>query len=153
VVRFCLNRLSGGSAGVPVAVTRAFGPAAFDLVKRMVGQVMRFPPHLQRVAQAHWSRPQPFYSLADHLAHLPDSAREVAACGPLGDLPFVVLTAPTASPARAAQQDALACQSTRGRHVIARAGGHWLNLDQPELVAGVIESVVEEVRLGAVRPS
>jgi hypothetical protein len=37
--------------------------------------------------------------------------------------------------------------------VIARAGGHWLNLDQPELVAGVIESVVEEVRLGAVRPS
>ncbi len=151
VVRFCLNRLGRGSKAVPVTVTRAFGPSALALVTRMVGQVMKYPPGLRRVAQAHWSRPAPFASLADHLAHLPESAQELAACSPLGDLPFVVMTAANPSPARAAQQDAVACQSTRGRHIIAREGGHWLLLDQPELVVQAIESVVEEIRATVAR--
>ena len=151
VVRFCLDRFSRGSRGLPVAVTSAFGASALELVKRMVGQVMKYPPELRRVAQAHWSRPGPFASLADHLQHLPDSAREVAACGALGDLPFVVITASNPSPERAASQDALACQSRRGRHIIAREGGHWLLLDQPALISQAIESVVEEVRAAAVR--
>jgi pimeloyl-ACP methyl ester carboxylesterase len=151
VVRFCLNQLGSGSKGVPVAVTRAFGTAALELVTRMVGQVMKYPPEQRRVAQAHWSRPAPFLSLADHLQHLPESAREVAACGSLDDLPFVVITAANPSPQRAAEQDAMACQSTRGRHIIAREGGHWLLLDQPALVAQAIESLVEEVRGAAAR--
>ena len=151
VVRFCLNRLGRGSKGVPVAVTRAFGPAALELVTRMIGQVMKYPPELRRVAQAHWSRPGPFASLANHLQHLPESAREVAECGSLGDLPFVVMTASNPSPGRAATQDAMACQSSRGRHIIAREGGHWLLLDQPALVAQAIESVAEEVRAAAAR--
>jgi pimeloyl-ACP methyl ester carboxylesterase len=146
VVRFCLSRFSRGARTMPVTVTRAFGPSALALVTRMVGQVMKYPPGLRRVAQAHWSRPGPFASLADHLAHLPESAQEVAACGSLGDLPFVVMTAANPSPARAAQQDAVACQSTRGRHIIAREGGHWLLLDQPALVVQAIESVVEAIR-------
>jgi len=145
VVRYLLNRLGRGSKGMPVAVTRMFGPAALDLVARMVGQVMKYPPGLRLVAQAHWSRPAPFFTLADHLEHLPDSAKEVAACGSLGDLPFAVITAANPSPERAARQDAMACQSTRGRHIIAREGGHWLLLDQPALVAQAIESVVREI--------
>jgi len=149
VVRFGLNRLGRGAKGVPVALTSAFGPAALELVTRMVGQVMKYPPELRRVAQAHWSRPAPFASLADHLQHLPESANEVATCGSLGDLPLVVMTASNPSPARAAAQDAMACQSSRGRHIIAREGGHWLLLDQPALVAQAIESVVEEVRAAA----
>jgi len=146
VVRFCLNRLGSGSTAVPVTVTRAFGASALALVTRMVGQVMKYPPGLRRVAQAHWSRPGPFASLAGHLERLPESAQEVAACGALGELPFVVMTAANPSPTRAAQQDAVACQSTRGRHIIAREGGHWLLLDQPALVVQAIESVVEEIR-------
>ncbi|HXZ20844.1 MAG TPA: alpha/beta hydrolase [Candidatus Acidoferrales bacterium] len=142
VVRYCLNRFSRGSRGLPVAITRAFGSGALDLVTRMVGQVLKYPPGLRAVAQAHWSRPAPFFALADHLEYLPESAREVAACGSLGELPFVVMTQSNPTPERAAQQDALACQSTRGRHIIAREGGHWLMLDQPELVVGAIAWVV-----------
>jgi pimeloyl-ACP methyl ester carboxylesterase len=147
VVRFLLNRLGRGSKGTPVAVTRMFGPAALDLVTRMVSQVMKYPSGLRPVAQAHWSRPAPFFTLADHLEHLPESAQEVAACGSLGDLPFVVMTASNPSPERAARQDELACQSTRGRHIIAREGGHWLLLDQPALVVEAIEWVVEAAKL------
>jgi pimeloyl-ACP methyl ester carboxylesterase len=145
VVRYLLNRLGRGSKGAPVAVTRLFGPGALDLVTRMVGQVMKYPPGLRAVAQAHWSRPAPFFTLADHLEHLPESAQEVQACRPLGDLPFVVMTQSNPTSERAAQQDAMACQSTRGRHIIAREGGHWLLLDQPALVAQAIESVVREI--------
>jgi pimeloyl-ACP methyl ester carboxylesterase len=145
VVRYCLNRLGRGSKGVPTAVTRAFGPAALDLVRRMVSQVMKYPPELRRVAQAHWSRSTPFFALAEHLENLPESAREVAACRSLGDLPFVVMTQSNPTPERAAQQDAMACQSSRGRHIIARDGGHWLLLDQPELVVQAIEWVVQEI--------
>ncbi len=149
VVRYCLNRLGRGSKGVPTAVTRAFGPAALDLVRRMVSQVMKYPPELRRVAQAHWSRSAPFFTLADHLENLPESAREVGACAPLGDVPFVVMTAADPSPHRAAQQDAMACQSSRGRHIIARDGGHWLLLDQPELVVQAIEWVIQEITVEA----
>jgi len=145
VVRYCLNSFSGGSRGVPVAVTSAFGPSALDLVKRMVGQVMKYPPGLRPVAQAQWSRPAPYFALAEHLEHLPESAREVAACGSLGDVPFVVMTQSNPTPERAAQQDALACQSSRGRHIIAREGGHWLLLDQPELVTQAIEWIALEM--------
>ena len=144
VVRFCLNRFSRGGRALPVTVTRAFGASALALVTRMVSQVMKFPEELRPIAQAQWSRPAPFLSLADHLQHLPVSAREVAECGSLGDLPFVVLTASNPTPQRAAAQDALACQSTRGRHIVAREGGHWLLLDQPELVVQVIRSVTGE---------
>ena len=139
VVRFCLNRFSRGARALPVTVTRAFGQGALDLVTRMVSQVMKYPAELRPVAQAHWSRPAPFFSLAEHLQFLPESAREVASCGSLGDLPLVVMTAANPSAERAAAQDAMACQSSRGRHVIAREGGHWLLLDQPEMV-------VEEIR-------
>jgi len=75
VVRFCLDRFSRGSRGLPVTVTSAFGPAALELVKRMVSQVMKYPPGERRVAQAHWSRPGPFAALASHLRYLPESAR------------------------------------------------------------------------------
>ena len=145
VVRWCLDRFSRGSRGTPVVVTRMFGSAALDLVTRMVGQVMKYPPGLRPVAQAHWSRPAPFFALADHLEHLPESAKEVGACGSLGDVPFVVMTQSNPTPERAAQQDAMACQSTRGRHIIAREGGHWLLLDQPEMVVEAIEWVVARV--------
>jgi pimeloyl-ACP methyl ester carboxylesterase len=145
VVRLCLDRLNRGSKGMPVAVTRAFGASALDLVTRMVGQVMKYPAELRPVAQAHWSRPAPFFTLAEHLEYLPESAQQVAACGPLFDLPFVVMTASNPSPERAAHQDAMACQSSRGRHIIAREGGHWLLLDLPEMVVEAIRWVVEEI--------
>ncbi len=141
VVRFCLNRLGEGATSIPQAVTKSFGRTAFDLTKRMVGQVMKLPAESWRVAQAHWSCPESFLSLANHLHHLPESAAEVAACGSLGDLPLVVLTASEPSPERREHQDAVARLSSRGRHIVADRGGHWLHLDEPELVIEAIRSV------------
>lgn len=147
VVRFCLSRLGRGATSIPMAVTKSFGTAAFDLTKRMVGQVMKLPSHLWPVAQAQWSRPESFLSLASHLHHLPRSAAEVAASGMLGDLPLVVLTASEPSAERRERQEAVARLSTRGRHIVAARGGHWLHLDEPELVVETIRSVAQTAGL------
>lgn len=147
VVRFCLNRLGRGATSIPQAVTKSFGSAAFELTKRMVGQVMKLPAQSWPVAQAQWSRPESFLSLASHLYRLPKSAAEVAACGSLGDLPLVVLTASEPSAERREHQDAVARLSSRGRHIVAVRGGHWLHLDEPELVVETIRSIAQTAGL------
>jgi hypothetical protein len=43
-------------------------------------------------------------------------------------------------------QNELAALSTNSTHTVADYGGHHLNRDNPELVAGVITSLVRRVR-------
>ena len=45
---------------------------------------------------------------------------------------------------RLRQQDALARRSTRGRHIVASHSGHWVPLDEPELVIAVIREMVDD---------
>ena len=81
--------------------------------------------------------------------------------GDLGDLPLTVLTSaeldPTCSaraqrgrarfyPAWTILQDELAALSSNSAHVTADYGGHHLNQQYPELVAEVIERLVDQVR-------
>jgi len=45
---------------------------------------------------------------------------------------------------RLRQQEALARLSTRGRHIMAPASGHWILIDEPEIVISVIQSVLRD---------
>ncbi len=96
-----------------------------------------------------------------------DQAREASS---LGDLPLVVITAdgqknPAGDPAnipgnmppglpaalgrmRLELQAGLPQLSTRGRQVIAQHCGHYVHLDQPDLVVSIIKKMVEECRAG-----
>ena len=47
---------------------------------------------------------------------------------------------------RLRQQDRMATLSTRGRHIMASESGHWIPLDQPEVVIEAIEEVVAAAR-------
>ncbi len=143
VVRACLALLSAGATGVPRLVTQSFGKSAANLAARMVGQVRKLPPQVWPIVRAHWSRPKSFRSMASHLAHLPESAAYVEACGPLGDVPLVVLTASNPTSERVEQQDAVARLSSQGRHIVAATAGHWIHLDEPALVVEAIRSVCE----------
>lgn len=93
------------------------------------------------------------------------TSAQVRATAPLGDLPLVVLTAakPAPRPAeviddpkahaealwremRQAVRWELVRLSSRGRHVAARASGHFIQQEEPELVIAAIRQVVEEAR-------
>ena len=42
-------------------------------------------------------------------------------------------------------QEELAAMSSRGRHLMATKSGHWIPLDQPELVVAVIQGLHEKI--------
>jgi pimeloyl-ACP methyl ester carboxylesterase len=142
-VRLCLTLLLTGSTAVPGRVSRMFGSEAAATLRRLVGEVQKLPPELWPAVAAHWSQPKCFLSMARHLAGLRASAREIAATGSLGRIPVVVITAASQPQAVREEHARIARLSSRGRHVIAGVGGHWIHLDQPEVVVRAIRDVIE----------
>ena len=143
VVRACLALLARGSTGVPRRVARIFGSEAAKVLNRLVGEVQKLPVETWPAVQAHWSEPKCFTSMAEHLAGLRKSAAEVAACGDLPrHLPLVILSAATQSEAYRLEHARMAARSAHGRQVVATGSGHWILLDEPELVVDAIRHVV-----------
>jgi pimeloyl-ACP methyl ester carboxylesterase len=146
VVRACLDLLSGGAPGVPRRFVRIFGPTAAHTLERIVGEVQKLPPEIQPIVQAHWSQPKCFRALADHLGALEETCAWVDSLTSLPDVPVVVVSAGDQPPEITARHRRLAALSPRGRHVVAPASGHWILLDDPDLVAGLVEEVVADAR-------
>jgi pimeloyl-ACP methyl ester carboxylesterase len=142
-VRLSLTLLLRGATGVPKRVSRLFGSEAAQVLDRLVGEVRKLPPDVWPAVASHWSQPRCFRSLAGHLAALRPSAAEIAAMGDLGDIPLVVITAASQSEAVRQEHARIAALSTRGRQVVASVGGHWIHLDEPELVIGAVRDVVQ----------
>jgi pimeloyl-ACP methyl ester carboxylesterase len=141
VVRFCLARLTSGSTRLPVLVTRSFGRSALTVVGRLVGEVQKLPVDVWPQVQAHWCQPKSFRSMANHLAHLPESAERVEAAGAFGNIPLLVLTASNPSPERLAAQQKVTQLSPRGKLVVTEKSGHWIHLDAPDVVVAAIHEV------------
>jgi pimeloyl-ACP methyl ester carboxylesterase len=82
--------------------------------------------------------------------------RRAGGFGHLGDRPLIVLSHGLAyerhyavwDEGAFAAQERLARLSTRGVHVVARENGHSIGVENPDLVATAIESVVNAVRTG-----
>jgi pimeloyl-ACP methyl ester carboxylesterase len=149
VVRLCLSMLSGGSPGPPRQFSRLFGQRAAALLENMVGEVQKLPPEVHPAVQAHWSSPRAFQGMRLHLAALPDCCADIAKGNDaLGDKPVVVLSAGRRDARWLAADAALARTSTKGSHFVSSRSGHWVHLDDPELVVGAIRGVVGMIRAG-----
>ena len=95
---------------------------------------------------------------------IPASEAQLAGKGSLGDMPLVVLTEgkpPSPDELPPGQnielmeemlvvwhelQEELAARSSNSSHVIAEQSGHYIHLEQPELVIEAVNQVVNEVR-------
>jgi pimeloyl-ACP methyl ester carboxylesterase len=86
--------------------------------------------------------------MARHLAALSESARVLSSCTSLGDVPLVVITSGHQPDDSRLEQQRLAAGSSRGRQVVAAGSGHWVHLDDPELVIATIREMVEGLRGG-----
>lgn len=141
--RLLLNLVTAGRTRGPRAFVAAVSGRAVTIANRIVGEIRKLPPQTHPILKALWSQPKCFVSMAVHLEVLPEVCERVAAeSGALGDLPLVVLTASNPSPERVQQQEEVARLSTRGRHLIAMHSGHWIQLDQPELLVGILRQMV-----------
>jgi len=141
LVRGCLSLLSRGSTGVPKRASRMFGSEAARVLDRLVGEVQKLPADLWPAVQAHWSQAKCFTSMARHLGGLRASAREIAVCHHASDIPMIVITAASQPDGGQREHARLAAQASHGRQVIAKGSGHWVHLDEPDLVIDAIREV------------
>ena len=143
VVRLCLALLSGGATAAPRRFSRLFGRQAAALLEHMVGEVQKLPPEVLPSVQAHWSNPKAFRGMWQHLAAMPEICADLASgSDEFGDVPVVVLSAGARDARWLAADVGLAQSSSNGRHVISSTSGHWVHLDDPELVIEAIRSVI-----------
>jgi pimeloyl-ACP methyl ester carboxylesterase len=148
VVRFSLALLSGGARVLPQLVAKLSSGKGESTVSRIVSEVRKMPSETWPMVQAHWCQPKSFFGMAGYLESLPQSSAECANVGELCDVSVTILSAANSKPAEIAERDAMARNSPHGRHIIASKSGHWIHLDEPDLVVQAIRDMVELVRAG-----
>jgi pimeloyl-ACP methyl ester carboxylesterase len=146
VVRLSLALLSGGARKIPKLIARVSSGRAESTLSRLVGEVQKMPPQVWPMVQAHWCQPKAFLGMAEYFKSLPASAEQAAAISNLPDIPASILSAANSTPAQLAERDAIARRSTHGKHTIVPDSGHWIHLDQPQVVIDTIREMVDLVR-------
>jgi pimeloyl-ACP methyl ester carboxylesterase len=148
VVRFTLSLLAAGGRRLPKLVARASSGPGAAFTEQIVGEIRKLPPEVWPMIRSHWSNPKAFEGMAHYLEAVPESAaavaRELAVRGTLRDVPLIVLTAGNASPEQRAEHEMLA-RCFQGRIEIV-PGGHWLQLDRPDVVIRAINEIIAQVR-------
>lgn len=112
----------------------------------ILAPLMRVAPELRPVLRMFWTHPKFYEALAGQMEAISQTAEQVAHTGGHGDIPIVVLSASNVDAVHFAAQEQMARLSRRGKHLVATRSGHWIQLDQPELVIEAIRQVVEQVR-------
>ena len=97
------------------------------------------PKEVWPIVAAHWSRPNYYAGMMDHVEAVPDTVREMRDADPIRDIPVLLLTPGKSPPLSDA---AVLRIGDNVQQVIAPTSAHWIHLDQPELV---IESIREMV--------
>jgi pimeloyl-ACP methyl ester carboxylesterase len=152
MVRASLDLLISGGRRIPQWMAKLSGGSGESVISRLVGEVRKMPPETWPMVRAHWCLPKNFQGLAAYLESLSASSAEAAALherfASTAEIPITVLSAANATPEQLEEREARARRSPRGRHIIARKSGHWIQLDEPELVVQAIREMV-----GLIRPS
>ncbi len=152
--RLGLARVVSGLVGLG-----AIGPARriVDAISRgdigadtdwLLAPLWKLPPAARRPLRTFWTKPKFYDALGSQIATISTSARETldAAAAGFGDVPLVTISMTNPGDHRLRQQEALARLSTRGHHVIASHSGHWIPLDEPDVIVRAISAILEEAR-------
>ncbi|HSC29476.1 MAG TPA: alpha/beta hydrolase [Vicinamibacterales bacterium] len=112
----------------------------------ILAPVWRLPQEARRPLRWFWSQARFFDALGSQIASISVSAAETleASAGGYGDLPLMTISSTDPGEYRLAQQEALARLSSRGRHIVATASGHWIPLDQPQVVIDAVRELIAE---------
>lgn len=158
-VRLCRHGRIASRLGVARVVSELVGMGAVGPARRLADAISRgdlgadtdwllaplwkLPPEARRPLRRFWTRPKFYEALGSQIATISQSARETldAARDGYGDVPLVTISMTDPGDHRRRHQDALARLSTRGRHVVASHSGHWVPLDEPDLIVSEIRTI------------
>jgi len=116
VVGWCLRSVLAGSQWLPKTIGAAASGRGLTLMNRLAREVSKLPKELWPIVVEHWSNPKCFLAMAAQLEALPAAADEIRNA-PALDIPTVVLTAPN----------------------------HWIQLDDPQRVAGAVRDLISSL--------
>jgi pimeloyl-ACP methyl ester carboxylesterase len=110
----------------------------------VLAPVWKLPPDARRQLGRIWSRPAFFEALASQLDSMRTSAAEAieASREGFGDLPLITISQTDPGEHRLRQEAALAALSSRGRHRIAKSSGHWIPIEEPQIVIDSIRDLL-----------
>jgi pimeloyl-ACP methyl ester carboxylesterase len=158
-VRLCRYGRTASRLGIARVVSELVGLGAVGPARRLVDAISRgdlgadtdwllaplwkLPPDVRRPLRSFWTKSKFYEALGSQIESISQSARETLDAAPsgYGDLPLVTISMTDPGDHRLRQQEALAHLSTHGRHVIASHSGHWIPLDEPQLIVSEIRSM------------
>jgi pimeloyl-ACP methyl ester carboxylesterase len=167
-VALCRRGVFAARIGIASLVARLASAGALDLARSIAAAVSRrtlrrqdeqilapvtkLPMDVRAVLRWMWTQPRYFEALGSQIEHISSSASEIDLQADYGGRPVVTISATEIPAARQALQEALARRSSCGRHVTAVDSGHWVPIDEPQIVIESIREVVMAVRAGAGAP-
>jgi pimeloyl-ACP methyl ester carboxylesterase len=123
--------------------SRAAGNGGRHVLERITCEVGKMPREVWPIVAAHWSTPHFYHGLAAHLRAVPASVIEMNEAEPIRSAPVVLLTPGNIDPLSSEQLRRIGPDT---QQVIAEKSGHWVHLDEPELVLDAIRTMVEQGR-------
>jgi pimeloyl-ACP methyl ester carboxylesterase len=148
VARWIATSMLCRSGRTARAISRLAGRGGAHLLGRLTSELDKMPRTVWPVVAAHWSNPHFYRGMVAHLQAVPASVREMQDAAPIDRAPVTVLTP------HSSQLSPLALSriGVHTRQIVARGSGHWIHLDEPELVRGTIQAMMEESGLSSSSP-
>ena len=140
IIRAGVGLYRRGLRRVPQAMEAAAGAKKTRALARLTEQVRKLPRELWGHIATHWSDPKFFRTMITYLEALPESAREMAEAGPLSHVPVAIVTG---EKNEIVSSESIRAIARNANHIRAEKSGHWVHLDEPELVAGIIREMAE----------
>ncbi len=123
--------------------TRATGGQ--NVLDRITSELHKMPPAVWRIVAAHWSNPAFFRGMTAHILGVPGTVTEMLDATPIVGIPVVLLTPGHPKAISAADLQKI---GPNAEQLIAEKSGHWVHLDEPELVIEQIREMITAVRAG-----
>lgn len=121
--------------------TRATG--GHSVLERLTSELNKIPLAVWPIVAAHWSSPAFFRGMTAHIQGVPGTVTEMLRATPIVGLPVVLLTP---GHQKAISQADLRKIGPDATQLIAEKSGHWLHLDEPELVIEQIRDMLTVVQ-------
>lgn len=132
VVRLALSLLLAGNSRLPQLISRWSAGNGASVPQRLTGEVRKLPREVWPMVRMHWSDEKCFQTMAEYLERLPANAETASDAGWPTNIPIISITVPVASADFPAGVE----------HRIARHSGHWIQLDEPDVVLQAIRELL-----------
>lgn len=146
LARLALRSLLCRSGRLSGAMSRAAGNGGLHVLDRITCEVGKMPREVWPIVAAHWAAPSFYRGLSAHVRAVPATVRDMHEAAAITGVPVLLLTAGTAEPL---SDERLRAIGPEAEQIIAEGSGHWVHLDDQELVLDAIRGMVEGARAGA----